>query len=78
MDLSMTRLFGGFDVELYTAFHVEWPMELNWEGRTDLCDLYPLLVHVNLLGGALCASVGGGAMAVCVRTQSASITVCTP
>jgi fructosamine-3-kinase len=51
MDLAMTKLFGGFDEALYTAYHAEWPLEKGWVERVDLCNLYPLLVHVNLFGG---------------------------
>jgi protein-ribulosamine 3-kinase len=32
-------------------------MERGWEERVDLCNLYPLLVHVNLFGGAYLAQV---------------------
>ena len=57
MDMAMTRLFGGFDVDLYAAYHAEWPLEQRWEERVDLCNLYPLLVHVNLFGGGYVAQV---------------------
>ena len=57
MDLAMTRLFGGFDAELYRAYHAEHPLEQHWEERVDLCNLYPLLVHVNLFGGGYVAQV---------------------
>jgi len=59
MDLAMTKLFGGFDAQLYTAYHAEWPLEQGWEERVDLCNLYPLLVHVNLFGGAYVQQVDG-------------------
>lgn len=59
MDLAMTRLFGGFDPELYTAYHAEWPLEQGWQERVDLCNLYPLMVHVNLFGGGYVAQVEG-------------------
>lgn len=51
MDLAMTRLFSGFEEEFYTAYNETWPLEAGWEERVDLCNLYPLLVHVNLFGG---------------------------
>lgn len=51
MDLAMTKLFGGFDRELYHAYHENYPLEKGWEQRVDVCNLYPLLVHVNLFGG---------------------------
>lgn len=51
MDLAMTRLFGGFDAQFYESYCEIFPLEKNWEQRTDYCNLYPLLVHVNLFGG---------------------------
>lgn len=51
MDLAMTRLFGGFNEALHGAYQDEWPLQQGWEERVDLCNLYPLLVHVNLFGG---------------------------
>ncbi|MBI2968866.1 MAG: fructosamine kinase family protein [Bacteroidetes bacterium] len=52
MDIAMTKLFGGFDIEFYDAYNREFPLEPGWQKRTDLCNLYPLLVHVNLFGGS--------------------------
>jgi fructosamine-3-kinase len=57
MDLAMTRLFGGLDPAAYDAYQAEWPLEAGWEERVDLCNLYPLLVHVNLFGGGYAAQV---------------------
>ncbi|MFN3875801.1 MAG: fructosamine kinase family protein [Flavobacteriales bacterium] len=57
MDIAMTRLFGGFDTEFYSAYASECPLERGWEDRVDLCNLYPLLVHVNLFGGGYAAQV---------------------
>jgi fructosamine-3-kinase len=51
MDLAMTKLFGGFDAEFYEGYEDEFPLEKNWRERIDCCNLYPLLVHVNLFGG---------------------------
>ncbi len=48
MDIAMSRLFGGFGEEFYSTYNNEWPMEKGWEKRMDICNLYPLLVHVNL------------------------------
>lgn len=50
-DLAMTKLFGGFDEEFYEGYESVFPLEKNWRERTDLFNLYPLLVHVNLFGG---------------------------
>jgi len=51
MDLAMSKLFGGFSPRLYEAYHAAFPLEKGWQERVDLCNLYPLLVHVNLFGG---------------------------
>ncbi len=51
MDLAMMQLFGGFDPKVIEAYDREYPLEKGWQERVDLCNLYPLLVHVNLFGG---------------------------
>lgn len=57
MDLAMTRLFGGFDPEFYEDYNEEYPLQPGFEKRMDLCNLYPLLVHVNLFPGSYIQSV---------------------
>ena len=57
MDLAMSQLFGGFDDELYTAYNKYYPLELGWQKRMNYCNLYPLLVHVNLFGQSYVNSV---------------------
>jgi len=57
MDLAMTRLFGGFDYEFYEGYINEYPLAPGWEKRVDICNLYPLLVHVNLFPGSYIQSV---------------------
>tara|TARA_B100000965_G_scaffold405935_1_gene441964 strand:- start:280 stop:1164 length:885 start_codon:yes stop_codon:yes gene_type:complete len=52
MDISMSLLFGGFHSTFYKAYHEYLPLESNWEERVDICNLYPLLVHVNLFGSS--------------------------
>lgn len=52
MDLAMSQLFGGFDHRFYEAYHNTYPLENGWKKRVDYCNLYPLMVHVNLFGGA--------------------------
>jgi fructosamine-3-kinase len=52
MDLAMSRLFGGFDEDFYAAYMEAYPLQPGWQQRVDLCNLYPLLVHVNLFGAA--------------------------
>ena len=51
MDIAMSSLFGGFDVRFYDSYNELSPLADGWENRLDLCNLYPLLVHVNLFGG---------------------------
>jgi len=56
-DIAMTRLFGGFEREFYTSYNEAFPMEKGWEGRADIFNLYPLLVHTLLFGGGYAADV---------------------
>ena len=56
-DLAMTRLFGGFSGEFYSAYEEAYPLPPGSERRVDLYNLYPLLVHVNLFGGSYVHSV---------------------
>jgi fructosamine-3-kinase len=51
MDLAMTKLFGGFPEQFYAVYNECFPLEKGWQERMDLCNLYPLMVHVNLFGG---------------------------
>lgn len=57
MDLGMSQLFGGFHRQFYEAYNEICPLEPGWEKRLDYCNLYPLLVHVNLFGGGYVGSV---------------------
>lgn len=52
MDIAMTKLFGGFSSDFYNAYNDNYPLQSGWQQRVDLCNLYPLLVHVNLFGGS--------------------------
>jgi fructosamine-3-kinase len=51
MDIAMTLLFGGFDQKLYRHYNEVFPLEKGWQQRIELCQLYPLLVHLILFGG---------------------------
>ena len=57
MDIAMTKLFGGFSNRFYIAYHENYPLDDGWEDRLDICNLYPLLVHVNLFGGSYYSQV---------------------
>ena len=57
MDLGMSQLFGGFDAQFYISYNKHYPLENGWEERLNYCNLYPLMVHVNLFGGGYLQSV---------------------
>jgi protein-ribulosamine 3-kinase len=57
MDIAMSKLFGGFEVEFYDAYNEVYPLEPDWEHRIQICNLYPLLLHVNLFVGSYIQSV---------------------
>lgn len=50
MDLAMMKLFGGFDSSVFNIYNSIFPPSEGWENRTDLWQLYYLLVHLNLFG----------------------------
>lgn len=52
VDLSLMRLFGGFNERVFAAYQEALPLAAGWQARADLWNLYPLLVHVNLFGGS--------------------------
>lgn len=52
MDISMTKLFGGFTTKFYESYHETNPLTEGWQDRVNICNLYPLLVHVNIFGGS--------------------------
>jgi fructosamine-3-kinase len=57
MDLGMSKLFGGFDTRFYDVYNQQFPLEKGWDERIDFCNLYPLMVHVNLFGQSYLGSV---------------------
>jgi fructosamine-3-kinase len=57
VDLAMSRLFGGFDRQFYQSYNQVFPLETGWEERVGLCNLYPLMVHVNLFGSSYLVQV---------------------
>jgi len=50
VDLSFSKLFGGFDDRFYHAYQAVFPLEPGFEDRVKVYNLYPLLVHLNLFG----------------------------
>lgn len=51
-DLAMTELFGGFDAEFYAAYRTHAPLDPGYRVRRELYNLYHVLNHLNLFGGA--------------------------
>jgi fructosamine-3-kinase len=51
-DLAMTRLFGGFGAAFYRAYEAVTPPLPGAALRADLYNLYHVLNHTNLFGGA--------------------------
>ncbi len=52
VDLAMSRLFGGFGNRFYEAYAEVIPPAPGAGERNDIYQLYYLLVHLNLFGGA--------------------------
>jgi len=50
MDLAMTTLFGGFDKPFYESYDYHFPFPKNYRVQWEVCNLYPLLIHLNLFG----------------------------
>jgi len=51
-DLAMMRLFSGFDTRIFQLYNETNLLEQGWEDRSDIFQLYYLLVHLNLFGGS--------------------------
>jgi protein-ribulosamine 3-kinase len=50
-DIAMTRLFGEFSPDFYSAYISAWPLDVGWQQRTALYNLYHVLNHFHLFGG---------------------------
>lgn len=50
VDIAMTRLFGGFDNSFYKAYAEHFPAIGGEKERSDIYQLYFLLVHLNMFG----------------------------
>ncbi len=50
VDLAMTTLFGGFDKGFYEAYNYNFPLPKNYKEQWEICNLYPLLIHLLLFG----------------------------
>lgn len=51
-DIAMAELFGGFPASFYAAYRSAWPLDAGYEERKPLYNLYHVLNHFNLFGGA--------------------------
>ena len=49
-DLAMTKLFGGFDSNFYSAYNEAYPLKDGWRYRENIYKLYHVLNHLNLFG----------------------------
>lgn len=50
VDLGMTTLFGGFEKAFYESYDQILPFPPNYREQWEVCNLYPLLIHLNLFG----------------------------
>lgn len=49
-DLAMTKLFGGFTSDFYSAYNEEWELIEDYSYREKIYMLYHILNHLNLFG----------------------------
>lgn len=57
MDIAMSQLFGGFHRDFYYHYNNIYPLEIGFEQRMPIYQLYYLLVHVNLFGNSYTPAV---------------------
>lgn len=57
MDMAMTTLFGGFDSLFYESYNHHYPLPVNYRQQWEVCNLYPLLIHLNLFGKSYLADI---------------------
>jgi fructosamine-3-kinase len=57
VDLAMTTLFGGFDKGFYESYHYHFPLPINYKEQWEVCNLYPLLIHLVLFGKTYLAQI---------------------
>ncbi len=51
-DIAMAELFGGFPTSFQAGYRAAWPLDPGYETRKPLYNLYHILNHFNLFGGA--------------------------
>ena len=52
MEFGITTLFGGFEDRFFAAYEEAWPLPAGWRERNPLYQLYHLLNHFLIFGGA--------------------------
>ncbi|GAC1425121.1 MAG: fructosamine kinase family protein [Flavisolibacter sp.] len=52
LDMGMTDLFKGFGQEFYRAYQYHRPFQPNYKEQWNICNLYPLLIHLFLFGSS--------------------------
>ncbi|MCA0132204.1 fructosamine kinase family protein [Winogradskyella alexanderae] len=57
IDIAMSKLFGGFDISFYNAYHIQNPITAHYQKRLEIYQLYYLLVHLNMFGASYYSSV---------------------
>lgn len=57
VDLAMARLFGGYHVDFFAAYHEIIPARAGWQQRAGIYNLVHALNHFNLFGSAYMALV---------------------
>lgn len=57
IDIAMTKLFDGFGLDFYNAYHNIIPQDEYSTSRIEIYQLYYLLVHLNLFGRSYHSSV---------------------
>ena len=50
-DIAMTELFGGFGGDFKSAYQSHYPLDVGYQCRKTLYNLYHIINHVNLFGG---------------------------
>jgi len=54
-DIAMTELFGGFGHDFYAAYNKTSALDVGYQTRKTLYNLYHILNHLNLFGGGYLA-----------------------
>jgi len=57
IELSFTKMFGGFDSIFYETYHEVYPLSPGFDNRVEVYNIYPYLVHVNLFGTSYLSGV---------------------